>query len=570
MYSTSFARLPLLGAVTMALLFATGCGGGGGNGIPSGVGSGGTGYVQGTVTKGPLSGATVTAYAITNSQMGAPLGTASTDASGNFKVSMGTYAGPLMLQVSGGTYLDEAASALMTMAAGDVMTAVLPTVAAGADMSGIQVTPVTAMAQMLAQRMTGGLTDANITAANTAMGNYFMVSDIIHVQPMSPLVASAGSSATQDAQNYGMTLAAMSKWAQLQGMVNSSAMVTAMMNDASDGVLDGKAGTAPIPMGGMGGGMMMPSNAGTTGMGGAMNAFMNSPQNKSGVAPSVLIGKLNGSDGRVLTSGPAMVNGMLSGTAFNGVMSKATVTAHAISGGVMGAQIASAATDEKGNFTIPMGDYSGSVMLQVSAGTYLDEATKASMTMAAGDVMTAVMPALASGATVSGVWVTPVTSIAQARAAGMSGGMTEANILLANQAVGAYFAVNDILRTMPMNPLIAGSADGASQDSMNYGMTLAAMSQYAKNLNMAVSTTMLTGMMSDAADGVLDGKKDSTPITMSMGGMMGGSVMMPTAVTSGLGTAMLDFMNSVMNRSGVKPSDMADLMQKFNSSTGKL
>ncbi len=38
----------------------------------------------------------------------------------------------------------------MTMASGDVMTAILPTVAAGATISGIQMTPVTSMAQTMA------------------------------------------------------------------------------------------------------------------------------------------------------------------------------------------------------------------------------------------------------------------------------------------------------------------------------------------------------------------------------------------------------------------------------------
>jgi hypothetical protein len=51
------------------------------------------------------------------------------------------------------------------------MTTVMPTVAANAATSGIQVTPVTAMAQTMAQHMTGGMTDANIAAANTAMGS---------------------------------------------------------------------------------------------------------------------------------------------------------------------------------------------------------------------------------------------------------------------------------------------------------------------------------------------------------------------------------------------------------------
>ena len=174
---------------------------------------------------------------------------------------------------------------------------------------------------------------------------------------------------------------------------------------------------------------------------------------------------------------------------------------------------------------MPLGSYSGAVMLQMSGGTYIDEATGTTMTMGAGDLMSAVMPTVASGTAVSGVWLTAMTSMAQARAAGMAGGMTDTNIAAANTAMGNYFSVGDILKTRPMDPTVAGSGTNASQDARNYGMTLAAMSQYAENLNMSVSSAMVTAMMSDAADGVMDGMRGSTPISMSMGGMMGGGNM---------------------------------------------
>lgn len=64
--------------------------------------TGGTGgIVSGTVAKGPVSGATVTAYAITNGLMGAQVGGGTTDPAGNFNISVGSYSGPMMLQASG-------------------------------------------------------------------------------------------------------------------------------------------------------------------------------------------------------------------------------------------------------------------------------------------------------------------------------------------------------------------------------------------------------------------------------------------------------------------------------------
>ncbi len=258
---TRSAAFTVLVSASLALSLA-GCGGGGGGG-----GSGGvtppppppvTGTVSGTAVKGPVSGATVNAYAISSGAMGAKIASAPTNADGTFSLSMGSYAGPVMLQMTGGTYTNEATGTTMPMLAGDVMTAVLPSMTAGQMLSGVQVTPLTAMAQTMAQHMSGGMTDANITAANTNVGKYFMVTDVLHNVPMNPLTSGSGNAATQDQINYGMALAAMSQYAQSQGMSSSSAMVTAMMNDASDGVMDGKMGSSAVMMGGMNMSMSLP------------------------------------------------------------------------------------------------------------------------------------------------------------------------------------------------------------------------------------------------------------------------------------------------------------------------
>lgn len=535
------------------------------------------GSISGTATKGPVSSATVTAYAINNGQMGSRIATTTTDANGNFTMTTGSYTGAVMLQMSGGTYTDEATGTTnMPMAAGDVMTAVMPTVAAGVAVSGVQVTPVTSMAQTMTQHMTGGMTDANIATANTAMDSYFLVSDILHTPPMNPLVAGSGSGASLDARNYGMALAAISQSALTQGMTSSSAMVTALMNDASDGVMDGMMGSSPVMMGGMTASTALPATAGTSGLSGAMNTFLNNTTlNKSGLTSTemaALMSKLNTAvpSAPIMTNPPVMVNATVNGTAFNGLMSKATVKAYAINNGTMGAQIASVATDGQGNFTLPLGSYTGPVMLQMSGGTYTDEATGTPMTMATNDVMSTLLPTVTSGANVTGIQVTPVTSMAQTRALSMSGGMTDANINAANTAMGNYFLVSDILHTQPINPA-AGSGTSASQDARNYGMTIAAMSQSANTLGMAVSSAFFTAMMSDASDGNMDGKMGSTQISMSMGGMMGGTGMMAqTAGTSSLATAMTNFMSSPKNVSGLTTSDMNALMTKVSTSSGQI
>jgi hypothetical protein len=301
-----FLRIGMTGAMVVALLLGAGCGGGGSGGgtiadLPA---IGGAGTISGMVTKGPVASATVTAYAVSGGQMGIQLGTATTDAGGRFTMSIGTYGGSVMMRASGGSYRDEATGLAMGMDPADVMTAMVPGVVASAGNDGIQVTPITAMAQAMAQQMAGGMTVANMATANSAMGNYFSVSDILHVQPMNPLTPGAGAGASQDARNYGMTLAAMSQSARTINMPVSSALVTAMMNDASDAMMDGKRGASQISMGmgAMMGIAMMAPNSGTSGLAAAMSAFLNSSANVSGLTVAdmaALMQKLGSSSGRI-------------------------------------------------------------------------------------------------------------------------------------------------------------------------------------------------------------------------------------------------------------------------------
>ncbi|HSD18841.1 MAG TPA: hypothetical protein VLC54_02300 [Anaeromyxobacter sp.] len=265
-------------------------------------------------------------------------------------------------------------------------------------------------------------------------------------------------------------------------------------------------------------------------------------------------------------------NGTMDGTAMKGPVSDATVTAFAVTSGAKGAQLGTARTDAQGHFTMEVGSYSGPVLMEMRSGAYIDEATNATMPMGATDVMTCVVPSFAAGSSTT-VAVTPLTSMAQAMAEAMPGGMTVENIAAANGMIGSYFSVGDILHTMPMDPLVGGSGAAATQEMKNYGMMLAAMSQYARTLGMTTSSSgIVTVMMEDATDGVMNGMMGATPISMSgMGGMMGGTTMMPTTSgTSGLATAMAQFVPSSMNRSGVSMADMQPLIDKLAASSGAI
>ena len=250
-----------------------------------------TGTISGTATKGPVSGATVRAFAINNGVKGGQLGSAQTDASGNFTMRVDAYSGPIMLQLHGGSYADEATGTRMNMLDADDMTCVVPSISvtAGSATTGIQITPLTSMAHAWAEHMAGGMTATNITTANMRVGAAYMGPgmDILMTHPIDPTVTGSANGASIDAKNYGMMLAAMSQEAHQLGMTtSSSAMITAMHNDAEDGTMDGTMSGTPINMNGMGGmmgGGSMMSAAGTGELATAMATFINGPMNRSGV-----------------------------------------------------------------------------------------------------------------------------------------------------------------------------------------------------------------------------------------------------------------------------------------------
>ena len=276
-----------LGALSATALVA--CGGGGGDG--GGGTSATTGTISGTATKGPVSGATGRAFAINNGVKGGQLGSAQTDAGGNFAMTVDAYSGPLMLQLHGGSYMDEATGTRMNMLDADEMTCAVPSfsVTAGSATPGIQITPLTSMAHGWAEHMAGGMTATNITTANMRIGAAYMGPgmDIVMTHPIDPTVVGSANGASIDAKNYGMMLAAISQEAHQLGMTSSSsAMVRAMHNDAEDGAMDGTMSGTPINMSGMGGmmggGNMMPA-AGSGELATAMAIFINGPMNRSGV-----------------------------------------------------------------------------------------------------------------------------------------------------------------------------------------------------------------------------------------------------------------------------------------------
>ncbi|KAF0218304.1 MAG: hypothetical protein FD174_3057 [Geobacteraceae bacterium] len=195
-----------------------GCGGGGGGGgTPAAAVT-----VSGVASKGPISGGTVKVFAITNGAKGAQLGstgTTSTDGNGTYSINIGSYTGPVLIEVTGGTYKDE------TNPSGNPVTLTTTLRAALSNVTGNVSTAVTPLTELAVQKAGSSLTAATIDSANNLVSSLFQV-DIINTMPVDATVTpSAGVTSAQ--KDYALALAAISQYMK----TNSKDLTTVLTTD---------------------------------------------------------------------------------------------------------------------------------------------------------------------------------------------------------------------------------------------------------------------------------------------------------------------------------------------------
>lgn len=169
-----------------------------------------TTVINGVASKGIITNGTVTVFALnSDGSKGLQLGTGSTDATGAYSISLGSYSGPVIVEAYGG-YTDEATGLPMFVPAS------APLRAAMANATGTVFLPVTALTE-LAVRQAGTLTPRNITTANTLISDLFKV-DIVTTAPVAPTSSAFQSSTTTQSQkDYALILAAVSQQMQTGG-----------------------------------------------------------------------------------------------------------------------------------------------------------------------------------------------------------------------------------------------------------------------------------------------------------------------------------------------------------------
>ncbi len=467
----SFGVLALsLLIVTMVSL--TGCGGGGGGTTSAtpGAGTAGSTILEGVASKGPVANGTASVYAITNGQKGSLLTTASTGADGSFTANLGSYSGPVMVEVTGGSYMDEATGNTVQMGSLVLRTAL-------DNAAGNVTVAVTPLTEAAVQYMDGTLTTNMITLANSTVATKFGMADIAHTIPHN--VSSPAATGQDNQTYYGLMLAAMSQTA------------------ATDRI------SIPTIISGIASGLKDTSATGTQTFATLMSTMSQrfndfetkNPNNKTGVtsmAP-LMSGVNTGGMGAGGTTGGTtggMTGGMtgggstiVSGMASKGPIANGNVAIYALTNGQKGNLLLSTMTGLDGSFNADLGTYSGPVMVEVTGGSYTDEATGKTIQMGS-----MILRAALSNAT--GNVTVAVTPLTEAAVQYMGGLMTQDMINLANTMMGSKFGVQDIVQTVPQN-VMSGVAAGNTGQTY-YGLMLAALSQASASNNISIPTMMST------------------------------------------------------------------------------
>lgn len=234
-----FKNKLLVSAVAATVLSLSACGGGGGGGSGGSTSSSNTLTV--TPSLGKFSAGTVVRIKRPD---GTLIQTGSLNANGSVSMDVGTYAGPVLVEVQGApgvTYYDEGTNAQVNFGAGEVLRAVLPS-----PMPTVGVSSLTsaAVAKLEAAGSLSNITADSIKTANLQIATAFGLPDVLAV-PVAVSGTGAQLDVGTDSGKYALVLAALAKSAT--GGKNAVDVAKAIAADMKDGKLDGQNGSTPVP-----------------------------------------------------------------------------------------------------------------------------------------------------------------------------------------------------------------------------------------------------------------------------------------------------------------------------------
>ncbi|MBI1822452.1 MAG: hypothetical protein HY036_05055 [Nitrospirae bacterium] len=288
--SSSFIFLLVL---VVAIVLLSGCGGSNQSNAAPDI----TSQVQGIVNDAPIQGGTVTLYKFDTGQKNdlGILGTAKTDDQGHFSMTIKGYWGPVDVEITGGSYIDDATNAVVNVDSGQYLSAV-KNINPGENIGSLTITPLTTLAAGIAQgKINKGMAISSaIDDSNSMISQLLGIKDILSTVPEKLTVGKINFS---ESAEYGLLLAGLSQMAsQISGVngaklprVTSIQLADAMADDALDGILDGKQNGLQISFGSY----TLDSYNYRSKLCQAAVLFLSNPNNLSGLGWNDVINSLN-------------------------------------------------------------------------------------------------------------------------------------------------------------------------------------------------------------------------------------------------------------------------------------
>jgi len=247
-----WAQVRLIAAAGLAFLVSA-CGSGGSTPESLATLSDATRIVQGGFTKNAVVGADIAAYPVddTGMQDGPAVATATTDDQGRFTLQLPVGSGMLLLETSGGEFIDEAdqepvlaAKRRIQLAPGEGLQSILPD---GASEVAISI-PGHALLEK-ARREAAGSNFQAVYTANRALATLAFGFDIATVLPADTINPDSGAALAQ--RQFAMLLGGFANALNRVSVVVGSpepniAIIDAVITDFSDGRLDGLVAGVPV------------------------------------------------------------------------------------------------------------------------------------------------------------------------------------------------------------------------------------------------------------------------------------------------------------------------------------
>ena len=284
--------------IAAALILAA-CGSGNSNNAPAATPPPPAGVVvSGAVVDGPVSGATISAYAITAAGVRGPnaLATAITSATGSYSLTLpsGT-TGAILLTSTGGSFIDDVTGKTVNA---PPLSALLPNVSGTAPVTA-QLTPLTTLAAQVALATSSATNPVGTVAAaiNTAIGAEFGgQSDIVGTPLVDVATAGCAAAASQASVDASLVLAGINQLAATNNVSSTDLIEAILVDIQSDNAFDGTASGVALTVPVSGGTVMLCTIEGNcpgapvTGLaqqlGAAVAAFQKSGANTCGAAES--------------------------------------------------------------------------------------------------------------------------------------------------------------------------------------------------------------------------------------------------------------------------------------------